>query len=176
VILQAGEIDLGQIDLPRLRSFEVRTGGLSKENIRAICSANWPELSRLVIWFGDEAYGAEGSIEDVEPLLAGDRLHGVLELGLMNCEFTDAICHALVRSPLACQLTALDLSLGTMSDEGARALAEDAAALPALERLNVVENYLTDAGVRTLQGHGWDVTADRQDLPDEDHRYVSVGE
>ena len=117
-----------------------------------------------------------GQLEQVRRDLAGDLLPGVLELGLMNCEFTDAICHALVRSPLARQLTALDLSLGTLSDEGARALAEGATALPALQRLNVDENYLTDAGVQTLQGHGWDVTADSQDIPDEDHRYVSVGE
>ena len=94
----------------------------------------------------------------------------------MNCEFTDAICHALVQSPLARQLTALDLSLGTMSDEGARALVDGAAALPALKRLDVEENYLTDEGVRALQGCGWELTAGEQDVPDEDYRYVSVGE
>ena len=47
----------GAIELPELRSFELRTGGLMKEDIRAICGARWPLLERLVVWFGDPYYG-----------------------------------------------------------------------------------------------------------------------
>jgi uncharacterized protein (TIGR02996 family) len=176
VILQAGNMYLGEIDLPRLRSFEVRTGGLDLTDIRSICTARWPELERLVVWFGAEEYGAEGTLEDIEPLLSGENLKKVTHLGLMNCEFTDAICHALPRSAIAAQLEVLDLSLGTMSDEGARALAEGAGAFPRLRRLDVAQNFLTDAGVQALEGAGWEVAAYEQEEPDEGHRYVTVGE
>ncbi len=72
--LQAGHLELGRVELPALRSFEVRTGGLARASLEAILAARWPELERLVIWFGDPNYGAQSTLDDLRPLLAGTEL------------------------------------------------------------------------------------------------------
>jgi len=49
LVLQAGAFQLGQIALPRLRQFEIRTGGLTRENLQAVLQADWSRLERLVL-------------------------------------------------------------------------------------------------------------------------------
>jgi len=176
VTLQAGDFELGRIDLPALRSFELRTGGLRRACIEAVCQARWPALQRLVVWFGDSNYGAEGTIEDLRPLLAGASVPRLRELGLMNCELTDDICRELPGSAVAARLERLDLSMGTMSDEGARALAAGAQAFGNLKQLNVEQNFLSDDAVQALQGLCAEVRAGDQEQADGDGRFVSVGE
>jgi hypothetical protein len=61
---------LGDIALLAARRVAIR-GILSSDNLQAIAAAHWPELERLEIFFGDPADGAEGSIDDIMPILAG---------------------------------------------------------------------------------------------------------
>lgn len=176
--VQGGSFSLGTIDLPRVRRFTVHTGGLGKPGIASICRARWPQLERLEIWFGRSRFGAEGEIDDIRPILEGQGLGQLTSLGLMNAEFTDDICEALPGSPIAGQLVDLDLSLGTMSDEGARALASDPRAFPRLQWLRVGDNYLSDASRRRLGKLAKNVVWGFQDDADEwdGDRYASVGE
>jgi uncharacterized protein (TIGR02996 family) len=174
--LQAGDFTLGEIVLPELRSFELRTGGLRRPCVEAICRASWPRLQRLVLWLGDPAYGAEGTIDDVEPILAGEGLPELDMLGLMNTELTDEICNQLPRSAVAGRIRVLDLSMGTMSDDGARALGAGREAFARLERLDVSMNYLTDQGVQALRGLCPSVIVGQQQEGEEGERYVTVGE
>jgi len=174
--LQAGDFTLGEIALPKLRSFELRTGGLRRECIESACRASWPRLERLVLWLGDAGYGAEGTINDLEPILAAEGLPQLRELGLMNCELTDEICERLPGAAVAGLIERLDLSMGTMSDAGARALAAGREAFGRLERLDVSMNYLTDAGVQALRGLCPSVIVGEQQEGDEGERYVTVGE
>jgi uncharacterized protein (TIGR02996 family) len=181
VILQGGGISLGEIDLPELRSFEVRTGGLDRAAIRSICSARWPELRRLVLWFGDESYGAEGTTDDIRPVLDGTGLPSLRHLGLMNADFTDAICAALPAARILPRLLTLDLSMGVMTDEGARRLSEHREAFLHLQRLDLSDNYLEHAGVQLVQGLCGRVETGRQKTPyvsadGKVQRYPSVGE
>ncbi|MBT3219670.1 MAG: hypothetical protein HN348_11310 [Proteobacteria bacterium] len=74
------------------------------------------------IWFGDSNYGAEGDIADIRPILAGTGIGEVVHLGLRNAEFTDEICQEIVGAPILRRLVVLDLSMGTMSTEGAQVL------------------------------------------------------
>jgi len=178
--LQGGAMSLGRIDCPALRSFDLRTGGLSRTNIQAITAARWPRLERLDVWFGDHYYGFDGSLADIEPLLAGENTPGLRHLGLKNCELTDAICARLPTASILPRLESLDLSMGMMTDEGAAALAAARDRLRHLRLLDVSKNFLTPEGERLLRGVCGEVVTDRQKEPDvwegEVQRFVSVGE
>jgi len=110
----------------------------------------------------------------VLPLLARTDLTDLVHLGLMNAAFTDDICAAPPGSMLASRLCALDLSLGTMSDGGAYALAK-AGALPQLAKLDVSSNYLSDDAIAALKEAFPEVDAGDQRGPMH-NRYPSVGE
>ncbi len=174
--LQAGELELGEIVLPSLRSFEVRTGGLTSANLAAIVGARWPRLRRLCVWFGDPGYGAEGGVEDLGPLLAGEGLPELGELGLCNAIFADELCGALPDAPVLARLRVLDLSRGALTDAGARALAQQKDRLAHLERLDVADCCLSPAGVALLESLPCPVVIGEQREGDEDARYVAVGE
>jgi uncharacterized protein (TIGR02996 family) len=181
--LQAGHFELGRLELPALRSFELRTGGLDRASLRAILEARWPALERLVIWFGDPNYGADSSLDDLQPLLdATAAPAGLRHLGLMNCEHADELCSALARSALLPRLEVLDLSLGTLSDAGAAALLAGRERFAHLRRLNLAQSYLTDAACRELSALCAEVVTDEQreaeevDADGNAFRYVSVGE
>ena len=175
--IQGGQLELGEIHLPWLQRFELRSGSLTGDNLTAVAEARWPELTDLVLWLGDPAYGAEATIDDLEPLLAARGLPRLTRLGLCNTVLSDEICQELPHSPVASQLTELDLSLGTLSDAGARALAAEAGRLPKLRSLRVDESFLTPDGIGALRQAGWELSVGQQKAPEEaDERYVSVGE
>src|SRR5262249_49301398 len=138
LILQGGSWTLGQLDLPALKSAEFRTGGLSRASIQSISTAKWANLERLHIWFGDENYGAECNVGDLEAILNGKGLPKLKSLGLMNAEFSDEIARAVSRAPILKQLETLDLSMGTMGDAGAATIAESTA-FKHLKRINLDE-------------------------------------
>ncbi|MEO0601254.1 MAG: hypothetical protein AAF211_07450 [Myxococcota bacterium] len=182
-VVRAGHFELGRLIVPRVRSFRVETGGLGSANLESILTADWPALEALEIWFGDEGYGAGGTIDHVRRVLAFDRMPNVVELGLKNAEFTDAIVGAVVAAPTRTRLRRLDLSLGTLTSEGATALAEAGAeAFPALRTLSVAQSYVGEAALEALRDAFPDVAidADGQEQPDEydgeQHYYVSVSE
>ena len=180
--LRSGSMKLGAISLPQLRSLKIITGGLDKKNVQAICAAKWPSLESLHLYFGTDNYGGNCSIKDVAPILEGTSFPKVKHLGLMNSELTDKICAALPGAKILARLETLDLSLGTMSDAGAAALAENRAAFKKLKKLDVSQNFLTKKGVAQIKDLCGDVTAGSQKEPydwgenDDENRYVSVGE
>jgi uncharacterized protein (TIGR02996 family) len=181
VVIRGGGFDLGKINLPKARSFSVRTGGLSSKNFQAIASAKWPSLEKLEVWFGTDRYGGSTSVKAVAKFLDGASIPKVTDLGLMNSELIDDLCKLLPKSKIAKRIVRLDLSMGIMTDAGAEALAANPKAFPKLQELNVDDNYLTAAGIKLLKKLAKNVSASSQDTPDdygddEVYRYVSVGE
>ena len=150
--------------------------------LAAALAAKLPELAKLELWFGSTNYGGDCTVKDLAPLLAGKLFPKVVRLGLRNAEFTDDIAAAVIASPIAKRLVALDLSMGTMTDVGAQTLAARSAGFLALEELNVDDNFLSPDGVRTLRkAFGKRLVSDAQKAPDDSiagelHYYVSVGE
>jgi predicted DNA-binding WGR domain protein len=73
-----------------------------------------------------------------------------------------------------------DLSLGTMTDEGARALAAAKASLQHLEVLDLHHNYLTKDGIKLVKGLARKVITDDQQTPSdwsgELHYYTAIAE
>ena len=177
IVVRGGSFELGTIIAPELEHAEFHTGGLSRASLVAIASAAWPRLRHLDVWFGSADYGGETTLADARPLLARTDLPALVHLGLVNCEYTDDVCAIIAGSPLAAQLESLDLSRGTMSEAGVRALAEAKAALPRLAKLDVSDNFLSPAaGVLLHAAYPFATVADQRNEADWGARVVSVGE
>jgi len=178
LILQGGgELKLGAIKAPSLKHFELRTGGLPRKQLQAITAADWPNLETLIVWCGSSSYGWDGKIDDLKPILDGGKLPKLKHLAIMNAEITDALAARLPDAKIVKQLETLDLSMGTLSDEGAAALAAGAAKLKHLKTINLDDNIV--ATKKILARFGAAVKLGKQRAIEdwwEDRRYVSVGE
>jgi uncharacterized protein (TIGR02996 family) len=176
-----GVVELGdRVALPSLKRLAVRTGTLRRAAIAALSASELSSLERLEVWFGSANYGAEGGVDDLGALLSGERLPRLTWLGLMNSEFADELPAALARSALLSRLRELDLSMGIMTERGARALVEHADAFRHLERVSLVNNYIEGEAVALLRALPF-VDLGEQRSADEDDdgeafRYVAVGE
>ncbi|MDQ3339119.1 MAG: WGR domain-containing protein [Myxococcota bacterium] len=176
--VRSGSMNVGKIVHPTLEHFEVTTGGLDSKSARAIGAAVWPSLRSLSLMVGRENYGGTTSLKDMKPLLAGENLPRLQSLGLKNLEFTDDLIEPLAVSKILPQLEVLDLSMGTLSDEGIRRLYRYQKAFQHLAKLDIGDNFVTKDGLkllRTLKIPA-EVGRQRDDGGDPTDRYASIGE
>lgn len=124
----------------KLKALTIETGGLSRQTIAQICVLELPALEYLELWLGRDEYGGDSTIDDVMPIISG-KFPKLRYLGLRNSEYSDEIALAVVQSPLIDHLIELDLSMGTLGDEGAEALL-NCPAINRLDTLNVADNFL----------------------------------
>jgi predicted DNA-binding WGR domain protein len=157
-----------------LRTLTVQTGGLSSAAVRDIAAATLPSLRTLTLWLGVEDYGGDWSLDDLAPILDGAHLPALEHLGLQDTERADEVAEAVARSNVLGRLRGLDLSMGTLTDDGAKALLA-APGLRKLAWLNLRHNYLSGATVRSFQALGIEVdVSDRQE--ESEDRYAEVTE
>lgn len=173
--VQGCGIEFGTIVAPNLRSLTVWSGGLGAEPVEAIGAAKLPKLEKLELWFGSDNYGAECTVGTLAGILGGKGLPKVTWLGLMNGEFANDLCSAVVDAPILQQLHTLDLSMGTMTDDGARVLIANAKKLAHLKRLNLDDNFLTPEVAAQLTAALPNASVAAQGNPN-DYIYVTVGE
>jgi len=152
--LRSGSMTLGKMSLPELRELVTITGGMSSDAVKSVCSASWPKLERLSLQLGRRYEGALTDIKGVRPILEGKGFPALKHLGITNAELTDDLCRELPGSKILPRLEELDLKMGTMSDDGAEALAAAADRLKHLKLLNVEDNFITLKGKKLLQGIG----------------------
>jgi uncharacterized protein (TIGR02996 family) len=177
LVIEAGDLALGTIDLPALRSLELVTGGLRAHVIASIAAGGLRALERLIVYFGREAYGGTCTFADAERLLVDGALAPtVTELGLANCEFANELVEPLALAPLLGRLRRLDLSQGTLTDDGATALLAHADAFRHLEALDLSDNYLSLGMLGILRAAGLPISNGSQREPDEGLRYAAIGE
>ncbi len=170
-----GHLELGAIDLPALRDFEVTTGGFTSENMQSVLAANWPKLERLSLTFGDsEDYGASTTLDDVLPLFTTSLPH-LRHLALANAAFTDELLPALASSKLLAQLAKLELGQGHLSDVGAQVLIEHAAAFRHLEYIDISDSYIKPDVIARLVAALPTVVGVESQM-DTDDRYCQIGE
>jgi hypothetical protein len=175
--VQGGSFTLGTLDLPALEHAEFRTGGLTTGSAVAIATAKWPKLRHLDVWYGSGDYDGTATLHDIRALLARRDLGELRHLGLMNAENSDAICELLVTSPLSAQLEVLDLSMGTLGDEGVAVLLAHREAFPKLQRIDISRSFVSDEAVEQLKTLGaWVIFDDMNEPEQRDDRFVSVGE
>jgi len=160
-----------------LRALAIETGGLDVSVIRSVCTSDFPNLEYLELWLGTEEYGANHSAADLQPIFSGRLFPKLRYLGLRNCQRADEIAAVAVNSPLINRIEIFDLSLGVLTDEGARALLKLPSS-PTLKKLNLHYNYITPDLIRELKALPLTVDASRpsdMDIDDE-WRFVAVGE
>lgn len=166
-----------------LRALVIESGGLPAEVIRGVLDSELPALDRLELWLGVSAYGGDATVADLQPLLSGTRFPGLLHLGLRNSELQNEIATAIASAPVVAQLRTLDLSSGTMGDEGAAALLEGQP-LTHLDAVDLHHHFLTEPMERrvreALEPHGVRVDLSDRNTPWGDRgvegRYTTVAE
>jgi uncharacterized protein (TIGR02996 family) len=173
LVLRSGTMKLGKIDLPKLKELEILTGGLDKASLASICNAKWPQLEKLHVQTGDDG---NIKLKDLQPILDGKAFPKVKHLGLGNSPYADDLCKELAKSKIASQIETLDLSQGTLGDQGAAALAEGK--FPKLKSINADESWLTKKGIASLKSIAKDVETggkygQQDDEGDPENRYIS---
>ncbi|WP_329113645.1 STM4015 family protein [Streptomyces sp. NBC_01353] len=167
-----------------LRTLVVESGGLGAEVVRGIAGSDLPALEKLDLWLGTDEYGGDSTVTDLEPLLAGTHLPALRHLGLRNSVIQDEIAAAVAGAPVVARLDRLDLSMGTLTDEGAEALLVGQP-LTHLTHLDLFHHYLSEKMseriVDALTPHGVTVDVDDAQDPEDDgdgeiYRYVAVAE
>ena len=139
-------------------------------------------LTELELWIGTPDYEGDAKLSNLAPLLAGTTFPHLTKLGICNAEFEGELAREIHESPLARQLTELNLSKGTLEDDDAAVLASNARFFPKLTVLDVSDNYLTRDGTNALKQafKRVELRAKDQREPydpdDEDARYVAVSE
>lgn len=197
-------LSLGSLRHDNLKVLVVESGGLNVNVVREVCQSHLPALEHLELWLGVAEYGGNTSVDDLQPILSGQLFPKLSYLGLRDSEIADEIAKALANALVLKQVKVLDLSLGTLTDEGAEALFarldnslpfitlsealgnEGAKALldnlPViqLEKLDIHHHYVSDPVVAKLNQLKIMVDASDRQIPDEDdgeiYRYVAVSE
>jgi hypothetical protein len=165
-----------------LRELRVQSGGLPGSVVRSVAACDLPNLEYLELWLGEEEYGGDATLDDLAPILSGERLPALRHLGVQDAEIQDEVAGAVARAPIVARLESLDLSMGALTDEGAEALLSGQP-LTHLRRLAMHHHYLSDEMMERVRAAlpGVEVDLDSQEEPDEDpdgslYYYVWVGE
>jgi hypothetical protein len=93
--------------------------------LRGLLESHLPNLYHLELWMGTENYGCDVDATDMYKLLYKNEtgLFPSLEyLGIRNYADINTYCEAIVASAIVSRIRILDLSLGSLGDEGGRAL------------------------------------------------------
>ncbi|GAA3446081.1 STM4015 family protein [Planomonospora venezuelensis] len=160
-----------------LKVLRFESGGLPGRVARAVGASELPALEHLELWLGVSDYGGDTTVEDLEAILAGERLPALRHLGLQDSEIQDEIAAAVAAAPVVARLGTLALSMGALGDAGAEALLFGQP-LTRLKRLDLSHHYLSDAMARRLRGAlpGVEVDLSGQERVRNDRRYVAVSE
>jgi hypothetical protein len=169
-------LKLSKIRHESLSQLIIESGGLPRSVIREICRCEFPNLKHLELWLGTANYGWDGGVEDLQPILAGKMFPKLEYLGLRDSEIIDEIVPVVVNAPIIEQIKVLDLSLGNLTDSGAKALLS----IPkdcALEKIDLTHHYMTEAMVDQLKERlPCEVVADDPKEPEDEWRSVAVSE
>ena len=162
-----------------LKELVLQPGGVSQDMLKNILQSDFPELEHLEIWLGSEERGADVTADDIRDLLEGNPFPKLKRLGLMNSEITTEIAKDIVNAPILDQLEELDLSMGTLKDEGALALlASDK--IKSLKSLNLNHHYMSNEVMQQFSSLEIKVDVSEQmdadSYDDEIYYYVAVSE
>ncbi|WP_197286155.1 STM4015 family protein [Paenibacillus sp. FJAT-27812] len=170
------ELSLQPLVHDKLQELVIICGGLPKSVLEEIASARLPELKRLELYLGVEDYGFDGGIGDVLPLMKGDLFPKLTYLGLKDSGIQDEIAVAIADAPILDQLDTLDLSYGTLSDEGGEALLASER-IKKLKHLNLSYHYMTGELLERWKQSGLSVdVTDQQEADEDDWRYPFLTE
>lgn len=157
---------------PGLRHLTIQTGGMMQTVIDDLFSADLPQLRELVLWLGVDEYGNNIDLPTLPAMLA--RFPNLVHLGLQDAENQDDVVEAIL-PVLPSGLRSLDLSMGTLSDRGARALLA-CDAVRRLQHLNLRHHYIRDPELLAALAALPCVVDLSEGMGPEDFVYVEVSE
>jgi hypothetical protein len=184
LVVQGGTgLEVRPVRHEALRAWEFRTGGLPGSVVAGVGAGELPALERLEVWLGVEQYGGDAMDEDLAGVLRGAGTPALRHLGLMNSDRQDEIAAAVAGAPVVAQLEVLDLSMGTLGDEGAEALLTGQP-LTHLRKLDLSHHFMSKEMVERVVGAlspaGVEVVAGRGESAEEwdgrEWRYTEVSE
>jgi hypothetical protein len=115
-------LKLGPVTHNHLKKLVIQSGGLDRKVVQDVIMSTLPALEHLEFYLGAENYGATSEVDDFTPLLRGDRFPKLQYLGLRDSEIADDLAAVVANSPVLDTIEILDMSLGTLGDDGAHAL------------------------------------------------------
>ncbi len=174
----SNNLSFGALQLKKLKTLAIETGGLPVSVLREVCAAKLPALEHLELWLGEEQYGWDGTVADLGALLSGKLFPKLRYLGLRDSIIANEVAAAVAKAPVLKKIRILDLSLGNLGDEGAKALV-DSPDVAKLEKLDIHHHFVSDEVVAQLKALGIEVDASERMEPwdfDPEYRYIAVSE
>lgn len=172
-------LSLGRPQHANLRVLVIETGGLSRNVVHEVASADLPKLEHLELWLGDAGYGNDIDLDTLRTLLVPGKFPLLRSLGLRDDCNADLTAALIAEVGLQPSIEVLDLSLGTLSDEGANALAAWPG-IKSLKKLDIHHHYVSGPVVKRLKSLVREVNDGDFQKPDswdgQPHRYVAVSE
>ncbi|WP_223166901.1 STM4015 family protein [Nonomuraea sp. SYSU D8015] len=171
------ELRMGPVRHDALRMLRMETGGLPGDVVRAVAGSDLPALELLELWFGIDQYGGDATINDVAPIMSGERLPALRHLRLQNSEFQDEIAAAVAAAPIVGRLESLSLSMGSLGDAGAEALLSGQP-LTHLRWLNLDHHFMSASMMERVAKAlpGVEVVLSGRESRENSWRFVAVSE
>ncbi len=168
VIKGSTGLELGEIVSDNLKHLEIICGGLPASVIQEIKKAKAPNLETLLLYLGVEDYGFDAEPADLESLLSESDFPKLSYLGLTDSENQNEIAEMVLNSKYISQIATLDLSNGTLTDEGGQLLLDKIPEYPNIKELNLEYHFLSDEMMEKLEGlEGVEVCVDDPQEADE---------
>lgn len=167
VIKGSTDLELGKVQLEHLESLEIICGGLPVEVIQSIRDAKLPALKSLRLYIGIDNYGFSGSIDDIKNLLEKSDFPKLESLAICNSEIQNEITEVVLQSKYIKQIKRLELSMGSLTDQGGQKLVDQLPGFPNIQELDVHYHYLSDDMMEKLEKLPIEVNVKEQNEPDE---------
>ena len=172
----SSELSLGAgIRHEHLKALTIEAGGLPVEVLREALALDLPALEDLELWLGTEDYNGDATVADLVPLLSGVLFPKLKRLALRDSYIVDEIAAALQSAPVLNRISALDLSLGALTDKGAEHLLQNPA-LKKLASLDLHHHYCSPEMMSRLESSFPGVNLEDEQELDDGEAYVAVSE
>lgn len=161
------DLELGQIRHGQLESLTIICGGLPESVIRSVQEAELPGLKKLLLYIGVEDYGFDGNADTIKELLDKADFPKLTYLGITDSEIQDELTRVVLESKFMGQISTLDLSMGTLTDQGGALLLERMPAYSNVKKLDLSYNYLSEEMAEKLKNLPMEVDVSEINEPDE---------
>ncbi len=161
------DLELGEICHEGLEELTIICGGLGSDVIKSIQNAKLPNLKKLLLYIGIEDYGFDGNADTVKELLEKADFPNLSYLGITDSEIQDELAQVVLNSKFMGQIETLDLSMGTLTDQGGALLLETLPKWPNVKTLDVHYHYMSDEMEEKLSALPITVDVSDGEEPDE---------
>lgn len=127
---------------------EITTNTITLELLTALRISKLPNLKTLIVHLTPPRTASTEYREAVSQLIAELQAPQLRHLGFHQTPYSNMICQQIHQVELLQQLSVLDLSAGSLTDEGAQTILSEPERFRHLKRLNLSENWLNQSAPR----------------------------